>query len=99
MATSVSRHSSSYWHEVENNATPCGGIPGSGGVGSADLSWGDVGIADLETFAHTLIGSMAAGTVTIIASGGLAAGPVMATVGCATAWGSARNAGSQLGWW
>lgn len=97
MSTSVARHSSGYWYEVEHNLSPWGTL-GSGN-GNAALSWGDIGIADLSAFADACIVGMGVGVGVIIATGGLAAGPALAGVAGGAAWGSAKNAGSQLGWW
>lgn len=97
MATSVARHSSAYWHNVQNNPTPWGGLSGTGG--NAELNWKNIAQADLKGFAYAAMRAMLSGVIMILASGGVSAAFTLAGIGLSAAWASADEAASQRGWW
>jgi len=89
MACSVGRHSSSYWNNVLQTTTPWDNFDwyqDFENEPSPGLSWY---AKDLRAFAQAAMVNMVVGTATIVATGGVAAGPMLLGMGVAAGIGSA----------
>lgn len=90
MATSVARHSSAYWHNVQYNQTLWGDVIDDGG--STERNWKDVAQADLRGFAEAVMRTMVVGVILILATGGVSALGSLTGIGISAIWSSAKAA-------